>query len=109
MGCICRLCEHCEHVWIAALCSEKLFPNLEAALKGVFNRVLKNLRKASARFHRTISLGGPCVLVKMLAMWNSIHPRSLMLVLMSKNIDDAKGALGVTLQAIAKSGLAIEL
>jgi len=29
------------------LCSVKLFPNLEAALKGVFNRVLKNLRKAS--------------------------------------------------------------
>jgi len=28
--------------------SVKLFPNLAAALKGVFNRVLKNLRKASA-------------------------------------------------------------
>ena len=25
------------------MCSEKLFPNLEAALKGVFNRVLTNL------------------------------------------------------------------
>ena len=43
----CRLCEHCEHVWIAVSCSVKLFPNLEAAIKGVFNRVLKNLRKAS--------------------------------------------------------------
>jgi hypothetical protein len=39
-------------VWIAVLGSVYLFPNLEAALKGVFNRVLKNLRKASARFHR---------------------------------------------------------
>ena len=35
-------------MWIAVLGSVKLFPNLEAALKGVFNRVLKNLRKASA-------------------------------------------------------------
>jgi hypothetical protein len=34
-------------VWIAVLGSVKLFPNLAAALKGVFNRVLKNLRKAS--------------------------------------------------------------
>ena len=34
-------------MWIAVSCSVKLFPNLEAALKGVFNRVLKNLRKAS--------------------------------------------------------------
>ena len=34
-------------MWIAVLGSVKLFPNLEAALKGVFNRVLKNLRKAS--------------------------------------------------------------
>ena len=39
-------------MWIAVLCSVKLFPNLEDALKGVFNRVLKNLRKASTRFHR---------------------------------------------------------
>jgi len=37
------VCEHCEHVWIADLCSVKLFPNLEAALKGVFNRVLTTL------------------------------------------------------------------
>jgi hypothetical protein len=37
------VCEHCEHVWIAYLCSVKLFPNLEAALKGVFNRVLTKL------------------------------------------------------------------
>jgi hypothetical protein len=72
-------------VWIAVLGSVKLFPNLEAALKGVFNRVLtvlwlggenyicvdgakaiaealkvnavlKNLRKASARFHREVRL-----------------------------------------------------
>ena len=69
-------------MWIAVLGSVKLFPNLEAALKGVFNRVLtklwlwdnkigdvgakaiaealkvnavlKNLRKASARFHREV-------------------------------------------------------
>ena len=30
-------------MWIAVLCSVKLFPNLEAALKGVFNRVLTKL------------------------------------------------------------------
>ena len=41
--CICRLCEHCEHVRIAVVWSVKLFPNLEAALKGVFNRVLTKL------------------------------------------------------------------
>jgi hypothetical protein len=35
-------------VWIAVLGFVKIFPNLVAALKGVFNRVLKNLRKASA-------------------------------------------------------------
>ena len=50
------LCKHCEHVCIAVSCSVKLFPNLAAALKGVFNRVLKNLRKASARFHREVRL-----------------------------------------------------
>ena len=41
-------------LWIAAVGSVYLFPDLEAALKGVFNRVLKNLRKASARFHREV-------------------------------------------------------
>ena len=30
-------------MWIAVLCSVKLFPKLEDALKGVFNRVLTNL------------------------------------------------------------------
>ena len=30
-------------MWIAAVGSAKLFPNLEAALKGVFNRVLTKL------------------------------------------------------------------
>jgi len=40
----------------------------------------------------------------------SRHPRSLMLVLrMSKNKDDANGAIRVTLRAVAKPGLAIEL
>ena len=34
----------CEHVWIAVLGSVNLFPNLEAALKGVFNRVLTKLQ-----------------------------------------------------------------
>ncbi len=34
-------------MWIAVLGSVNLFPNLEATLLGVFNRVLKNLRKAS--------------------------------------------------------------
>ncbi len=37
------MCEHCEHVWNAVLGSVKLFPNLEAALEGVFNRVLTKL------------------------------------------------------------------
>jgi hypothetical protein len=35
-------------VWIAVLGSVKLFPNLAAALKGVFNRVLKFFPNASA-------------------------------------------------------------
>ncbi len=97
-------------MWNAVLGSEKLFPNLEAALKGVFNRVLKNLRKASARFHRRRSHD---------AMWGlleknarhvaSRHPRSLKIVLMSKNMDDANGAIRVTLRAVAKPGHAIEL
>jgi len=39
----------CEHVWIAVLGSVKIFPNLEAALKGVFNRVLKFFPNASVR------------------------------------------------------------
>ncbi len=30
-------------MWFAVLCSVKLFPNLEATLKGVFNRVLTKL------------------------------------------------------------------
>jgi hypothetical protein len=34
-------------VWIAVLGSVKIFPNLEAALKGVFNRVLKFFPNAS--------------------------------------------------------------
>jgi len=33
-------------VWIAVLGSVKLFPNLEAALKGVFNRVMTTLHLA---------------------------------------------------------------
>ncbi len=37
------MCKHCEHVWIAVSCSVKLFPNLEAAGLGVFNRVLTEL------------------------------------------------------------------
>ena len=35
-------------MWIAVLGFVKIFPNLEATGLGVFNRVLKNLRKASA-------------------------------------------------------------
>ena len=35
-------------MWSVVLGSVRLFPNLAVALKGVFNRVLKNLRKASA-------------------------------------------------------------
>ena len=46
-------------MWIAVLGSVKLFPNLEAALKGVFNRVLKNLRKASAQLGKRRKSGKP--------------------------------------------------
>ena len=77
------------------------------------NAVLKNLRKASARFHSRRSHDALC-------MWGlleknarleeaSRHPRSLMLVLLSKNKDDANCALRVALRAVAKPGLAIEL
>jgi hypothetical protein len=41
------LCEHCEHVWIAALGSVKVFPNFEATGIGVFNRVLTELGLSS--------------------------------------------------------------
>ena len=39
-------------MWIAAVGSVKLFPNLEAALKGVFNRVMTTLNLEGNR-HRT--------------------------------------------------------
>jgi hypothetical protein len=92
-------------VWIAVLGFVKLFPNLEAALKGVFNRVLKNFRKASARSTpHTGQLEKNARHVEA-----SRHPRSLMLVLMSKNKNDANGALRVALRSVAKPGLAIEL
>ncbi len=35
-------------MWTAVLGSVKLFPNLEAAIKGVFNRVLNFFPNASA-------------------------------------------------------------
>ena len=38
-SCICRWCEHCEHVWTAVLCSVMVFPNLEAFGFSVFNRL----------------------------------------------------------------------
>ena len=95
----------------------KLFPNLEAALKGVFNRVLKNLRKASARFHRRRSYVALWGLLEKNARLEEAstdirglscsHARTI--VLMSKNKDDANGALRVALRAVAKPGLAIEL
>jgi hypothetical protein len=89
----------------------KVFPNLEAAGLGVFNRVLKNLRKASARFHSRRSHDALWGLLEKNARHEeaSRHPRSLMLVLLSKTIDDANGAIRVTLRAVAKPGLAIEL
>ena len=110
LSCICRLCEHCEHVRIAALCSEKLFPNLEATLKGVFNRELKNLRKASARFHRTLSISCRAVCAREKCSPCGIPDiRGLSCSYSCQNIDDAKGALGVTLQVIAEPELAIVL
>ena len=39
-------------MWIAVSCSVKLFPNLEAALNGVFNRVLHFFPKASEHSFR---------------------------------------------------------
>jgi hypothetical protein len=105
-------------VWIAVLGSVKLFTNLEAALKGVFNRVLKNLRKVSTRFHSAQEkLTYGTVRVGFRSLWgrvlekNARHETAVshMLVLMSKNKDDANGALRVALRAVAKPGLAIEL
>jgi len=136
----CRLCEHCEHVWIASVPvgSVKLFPNLEAAGIGVFNRVvttlylqvnkigpegaiaiaealkvnavLKNLRKASARFHsaqREVREACPAcidVLEK-----NARARRCLCLpdTRSSHKNDGAKSALRVTFRAVAKPRLAI--
>jgi len=104
-------------VWIAVLGYVKIFPNLEAALKGVFNRVLKNLRKASARFHREVRLHTreECSrkLLAMLAFFQTSaahtkvsHARSSC----RHNLNDgAKGALRVTLRVVAKPRLAIEL
>ena len=104
-------------MWIAVLGSVKLFPNLEAALKGIFNRVLKNLRKASARFHREVRRDQGVLeknAVAILAFFQKTsaahtkvsHARSSC----RHNLNDgAKGALRVTLRAVAKPRLAIEL
>jgi hypothetical protein len=45
-------------VWIAVLGSVKIFPNLEAALKGVFNRVLNFFPNASAYASFTVDSYG---------------------------------------------------
>ena len=54
------VCEHCEHVWIAAVGSVKLFPNLEVALKGVFNRVLNFFPNASGNAQEDALEESPC-------------------------------------------------
>ena len=45
-------------MWIAVLGSVKLFPNLEVALKGVFNRVLNFFPNASAYASFTVDSYG---------------------------------------------------
>jgi len=86
---------------------------MEAAGLGVFNRVLEKFTQSERALpHRRRSHDALCGVCsrKMLAHEEaSRHPRSLMLVLMSKNKDDANGALRVALRAVAKPGLAIEL
>ncbi len=84
-----------------------MFPNLEASGLGVFNRMLKKLRKASARYHRRRSHDafGVCSR-KMLAMRKLPDIRGLSC---RKNYYDANGAIRVALRAVAKPGLAIEL
>jgi hypothetical protein len=77
-------------VWIAVLGSVKSFPNLEAALKGVFNRVLNFFPKASEHSFRLKR-----------AFLASNVPSAVHVELNN----DAGGAL----RAAAKRGLAIEL
>jgi len=104
-------------VWIAVLGSVNLFPNLEAALKGVFNRVLEKFTQSErVGFHREVRLQ-ECSrkLLAMLTFFQTSaahtkvsHARSSC----RHNLNDgAKGALRVTLRAVAKprARLAIEL
>ena len=71
---------------------------------------LKNLRKASARFHRTLSISCWAVCARKKCSPCGIPDiRGLSCSYSCQNIDDAKGALGVTLQVIAEPELAIVL
>jgi hypothetical protein len=100
-------------VWIAVLGSVKLFPNLEAALKGVFNRVLNFFPFASADAQKDA--------LEVLAMFsfrgfrflNASHFQTSAHTAVSHALrsscqnelnDDAQGVL----RAAAKPGLAIE-
>jgi hypothetical protein len=98
-------------VWIAVLGSVKLFPNLEAALKGVFNRVLKNLRKASALPDEKLQIRVAACAREMANARVAFSPRvSHARSSCRHNLNDGtKGALRVTLRAVAKPGIAIEL
>jgi hypothetical protein len=97
-------------VWIAVLGSVKLFPNLEAAIKGVFNRVLNFFPFASADAQKDA--------LEVLAMSSfrflmashfqtSAHTavsHALRSSCQNELNDDAQGVL----RAAAKPGLAIE-
>ena len=74
-------------MWIAVLGSVKLFPNLEAALKGVFNRVLNFFPKASEHSLPTEAS---------LPTYSAVHV-------------ELNNDTGGALRAAAKRGLAIEL
>ena len=70
------MCKHCEHVWIAVLGSVKVFPNLEAARLGVFNRVLNFFRKTSTSFHRRVGWREKCSIFLRELPDTSAHTRS---------------------------------
>jgi hypothetical protein len=83
-------------VWIAVLCSVKLFPNLEAALKGVFNRGLNNFPNASGTLRRT-------------PLWLRTFPSDLQKASHLGGHFADQVETGDVLRAAAKPGLAIEL
>ena len=101
-------------MWIAVLGSVRIFPNLEAALKGVFNRVLNFFPNASAKG----TPGGRCEVLANVPMLNASHfqahgeplldisaHRTVSMLFAARN----NGDTGDVLRAAAKPGLAIKL